>query len=1024
VRSVILIVATSVILVCGFAVYWLMQPSPIATSTAPRGEAPVVRPLERGERSGIIGAGEGAWAYQYDDRGRLASRFRAARYEPREAGTFGVSRPVAELFLNGGQVLRIAGETGEVTFPEADIRPDTLAPAGTTAAPSRGELREVLISLFDSEEQADASAPSLTIAVANAAFDNITFQIHTESHVNEEGQLIARDQVPVSVRSTDVDFDGRGLIIRWNELDQRLEYVEITHGERLELRNVAAVSLPGVRPEAPVPDAAAPIAASTEAAPPGDARGDERPPAASEMAEGVYRVTFHHDVRVTQAGEEVATGDAMSIDFRLGEEGSTPRGPAVEDAAVPGQPGRPEPAESAQAEEVAPDGGSEPVLVYWSGKLTLTPAEEGMDVPPGEAVVGLVGAPLLLHQGEGQISAASLLYSTADSALRIAGSDEHPLLMHDGRGTQITTTGMTWLPANRTATLHGRSRAMIPLEDGEHLAAEWEQVCTLGFAEERGLAITQAVLEKDVQIRHPSLDLDAQHLSLHFDEAGGDSESSRLQLRRLVAAGDALCVLRDGEAEPRRVEAERLLLETALTDAGQLYPRLVQAEGAVRMRDETQSLSAREAELVLGAPEAGPAEPRTGSPYAAARVERMRAAGDVQYQTMDGAAAEGDELTIEVRDGQPHVRLAGQPARITDGQNTVAGPEIDVDPQEQTARVRGAGWLRMHDAPAADAPPRVADVNWTQEAVIAGRANMAELIGAVVVRTDDPDGTINEGRAGRVRIHLADAVDETPDIGDGPGEAATAGPGELHHSALPPAGQEGGGLAIVDREMELNFLQGKAARTIEFLDEPRFESTLLAEDGAVLKRSALLAERVLEYDVPQRRMVVRGPGRLLYEDRRAEEADPQRAEDERQQRMSQRGATAFQWSRGLIYDETERTAVMDGNVLVVHEGQGDQAVQFTVEAPTLTAEMEEEGTQLRRLLADQGLRFQSGGLLFDAAVVELEDSRTIVARGSGQYPARLYEEQGLSSSTFEELRYNLETGALQITSGAGRVRPR
>ena len=44
---------------------------------------------------------------------------------------------------------------------------------------------------------------------------------------------VEADQVPVVLRGEDYDFDGRGLVIRWNERDRRLQLLEIAHGEKL-----------------------------------------------------------------------------------------------------------------------------------------------------------------------------------------------------------------------------------------------------------------------------------------------------------------------------------------------------------------------------------------------------------------------------------------------------------------------------------------------------------------------------------------------------------------------------------------------------------------------------------------------------------------------------------------------------------------------------------------------------------------------------------------------------------------------
>src|SRR5204863_1117726 len=89
-------------------------------------------------------------------------------------------------------------------------------------------------------ETADAAAPTLDIDMNNAAFDNESFRIFTEGYTDEHGKRIEADQVKVTVRGK-YEFDGRGLTIRWNDRDRRLELLEIAHGERLVIKEPGAL---------------------------------------------------------------------------------------------------------------------------------------------------------------------------------------------------------------------------------------------------------------------------------------------------------------------------------------------------------------------------------------------------------------------------------------------------------------------------------------------------------------------------------------------------------------------------------------------------------------------------------------------------------------------------------------------------------------------------------------------------------------------------------------------------------------
>ncbi|MGB7159319.1 MAG: hypothetical protein WBD40_14720, partial [Tepidisphaeraceae bacterium] len=244
-RSLLLVIATLVLVVCGFVIY-----SQVQSPTTPRAQRPEVKgptsiPAGAGSRGGsttqpMVGTGEDGWVKRYDQRGELASQFRADRFDPKPDGTVDVDRPVAEFMLSGGRLIRIEGRNGSVIMPP----PPTGAERGKleatpTSPPNRGQLHDVVISMFDAEPiEGETPRPSLTVTMNNASFDNDTFLIRTEAFGDAKtGARVAGDQVPVQVRGDDYDFDGRGLTIQWNDLDQQLQLLEIAHGESLTVKN-------------------------------------------------------------------------------------------------------------------------------------------------------------------------------------------------------------------------------------------------------------------------------------------------------------------------------------------------------------------------------------------------------------------------------------------------------------------------------------------------------------------------------------------------------------------------------------------------------------------------------------------------------------------------------------------------------------------------------------------------------------------------------------------------------------------
>jgi hypothetical protein len=236
-RSTTHVFITFAVLVLLFSGYLFLAPQP-AVNYQGNGLTPATRRSTTGP-TGNLGQGEGAWVKQFDERtGRMSSQFRGAQYDRQPDGTVKVIRPESEFFLADGQVLHIEGETGVVAVPESLKPGKDQVFSGPSRPPTRGDLKSVHIRLF---KDGTTTTPTLTCVMDNATFDNETFRIFTRDAVID-GKAVPADEIPVTLRGVDYDFDGRGLIIRLNERDRRLEYLEVTHGNRLVVKNPSKLS--------------------------------------------------------------------------------------------------------------------------------------------------------------------------------------------------------------------------------------------------------------------------------------------------------------------------------------------------------------------------------------------------------------------------------------------------------------------------------------------------------------------------------------------------------------------------------------------------------------------------------------------------------------------------------------------------------------------------------------------------------------------------------------------------------------
>ncbi len=340
IRRLMLIFGSIVLAAIAFLTYLWWQ-SPVGS-----GGGPVVdlhlhpTSLQTSGSVGGVGTGEGVWINQYDKDGNPTSTLRAKKYLPRASGSVvDVIEPQAEFFLSGGRRMVLDGDRGVVNVEK---RPgnSALGSGAGDAAPTSGFLYNVVIRIYEPQSPDHAS---LTLTTNNISFDNQTFKFATESFTDSYGQLIHADMVPVQIRGDDVDFDGKGLNARYDDLNQRIALLQITHGDtmtvkRADMMHIAAEkAAPTTLPVSNKPAIAgvlaplsvitagnqsptavvtpAPITEKPAAAP---VVGQSNKPATTQAGKGAptsYRATFLDNVRVTQGDAPLAEAEILAIDF-------------------------------------------------------------------------------------------------------------------------------------------------------------------------------------------------------------------------------------------------------------------------------------------------------------------------------------------------------------------------------------------------------------------------------------------------------------------------------------------------------------------------------------------------------------------------------------------------------------------------------------------------------------------------------------------------------------------------------------
>lgn len=1019
-RTFLLISGTLALLVGIFIGYSMTQTGSAPLPPGYGAGEPVALP---DVREAIIGRGEQAWVKVFNENWEVASQFRAAEYDPRRDGRVQVAQPESIFFLSGGELIRVRGREGVVVMSRLP-EPQSGGSMAPSEPPSRGELIDVEIELFESPEALEADSPDndtaiLRVLLNNAAFDNETSRIYTESAVID-GRHVPADEIPVTVRGRDYEFDGRGLTIRWNDRDRRLELLRIEHGERLVIRNPHRLTRdvfgPSHHPEGDARSASLPwMLASTSAAAVADAVAapttrSSRPP---------YRANFDRNVRVFQGDQQLVEADQMFIDFVF-DSSQQKRISPPEAGDLPGDDGPAAALSSASAivaadslpstQPAEPDAKPaeqpvQPLIVHWDGPLIVTPSPETAPRPAkGAGIIHLVGQPLRVQRDHGDVTAATMVYDTGAQWLTLDGSKDLPVILRDGKDIHIQTQGLTYIGSQQRAELRGRSSATFAIRSDvdappQSLQTHWTDKCVL-FLSKGGLerlAVERAQLTGSVQIEHPAVRLASQSLDLAFNPASADQPADTqpdIQLRTLLARGDVDCVLLSEDQSEQRIQADRLEIATAVDEHGRTYPREIKADGRdVRATDGTQTLAAHH--LIATLRPTDTAEPQATSQQIV--LDRLIAIDAAEYTHADGQRAVADRIEVVITGDQPTITLLGD-ATMGDDTTTVRGPHVQVLTAEQIIRIIGPGMLEASVQTDPGTDPRPLSVEWNKNAVVDGKANRVDVTGDIVVTTSAPDGAAHGITSRALAMRLADV--------------------ESERSVLPDDRQ---------RQDRSELLERKRVESVVFDEDVVLTSMRSDEAGRVLRRFVLKASR-LEYEPQRRRMVVPAAGGLAFEDH---PQNPDQADDTGNQLF---GTTGMRWSKQLVYDEREQHITLDGDVHILHQPDPNQKQpSFQLWARTVTAELQaaeqeqpagKEGLarpDLRRLIAEHNVRFESRGIELEAVRIE-HDPQTgmVIAAGTQDAPVEIH--RGVTRGAFREARFNLRTEQLQVIDFRGNVR--
>jgi hypothetical protein len=1044
--------------------------------------APASRPTEipDPERVGGAGVSENIYIKVPDEKtGALSTEFRAKRFEPRKDGTVDVTEPEATFYLGAktntdGQKLVIRGKTGKVVVPDSANKRSQMRP-GTAAAPTRGQLQDVTLFLYDSEASTE---PTLVCTMNNASFDQETFRIQTESY-ERNGKIIPADQVEVQVRGRDYDFDGRGLDIRWNERDRRLQQLDIAHGEQLVVKHPQAIrtlGVPASQPSAHLMEASplramlasADPASAGEAIPPRPAAPKKKKPATApavapvkivrDKSAPIFRATFLDNVKIVQADATLATANQMHVDFVMESARSTTE-PSTKPATAPAAKAAPEKNSAepkslatvqrtakkspttAPADKKAPKPRAQPttapspttqpeeqpVTIYWTGKLQVIPLDVETQDPPtrDNAIVTLEGEPVVLTRGGGQVDCSLMRYRTEDSSILLESSKLTPaVVMKDVNGSVLRTPSLDYNGTEGVAVLKGASHADLvmknesttqPAVEPQLMHASWTKSCRLYMQGEvrENMTIDRAEIEGDVTVDHPQVKGRSDTLELAFEQS---------PTTKPVSPGSNQPA---NELQLKQLDAEgkvHYVMASEQPATGAAAPKTQTIDCAHLMLATAKNDQNKFYARAMNADGDVHAFDDTQDLKCAQLALKFLPSTQPSTRPMDSSKFDTGAVVVESISAQQDVRIS-----TADG-NAASADQLVMETKDGKREITliGQPVARVQQKENILTGPVIKFDPDTNRAYVVGAGTMhavqQQASGADKKSKPQPiDMSWGGNLAADGNLNIID-ISEKIAL-----NARTPATQKVKKDKNSPMAQTGFG--------DTNFFKDKLVKTVQLQDNVQIASVLNDAEGKLLRRLFLRAPLV-EYQMQDKNFVVPSAGQMLMEDESKSSSANGAASDTTGSDMH--GPTAFGWHRELRYDENQRRMTMSGDVHIVHDSGGDSK-PFTLSCQTVVADLEpatttqpttapatqpiptsptNEKMRIKHVMAQDQVEFISLPVHFEATSIDYDpNTHILIAKGSDRVHAELYDDKGTVKGSFTELRYNTQTGQIEQTLG-------
>lgn len=869
------------------------------------------------EEAVLSSPGKKAYFERYS-KGRLLYQFRAERWEPAEKkGEFRLFSPELRIFLKGGQTVDISADRGLVVAKRI---------ADSKIEPIYGELAGTVHIYVDRRAAASSSQPAELRPedIIHIWLDKVVFNLELNTIESSEA---------ITLESYDADLSGRGLFIRWDGIEGKLEVLRILEGDKLTIYrawDLAGTDLSSGKTGKT--EGSARINLSTNTSEQGSYRHNEYEDKHGERhrehkeANSSQRdknrsfiLTFGSDVLVKQLDKTRLLGkmqcDKLNVIFDLPE--------GYEKTAGYGQTGEDEKVKNATKAQEEEKKGSfrkqpfskddQPRLeITWKGPLEIKPLEDSSPTMRRFHIIAY-GTPVKIDHSEGiTVRCRKLVYEEERDFLLLEGTEEDPVQITEDSARKIVGVRLTYderqgvisgfgpgfmeQSAEKLASISSQPEdpsGRLVDEDlklySEDVKLFWQKGFTLrvgSYLYSPGVYkryLKSAHFEGNVQLIQPDRMVKAENIELTFKRPQ-PYESPLSGIDQLYAEGKVLLQERD-----QSIEAGKLDIRFGYQR--RIIPRQVHAEGSVFVRDGDRFIAAEKLYATFTAVDKG-SSARDGTTDKGInediliRLKEFTAEGNVIVDSIADSTyikAERLDARVNYNNELEYCRIEAKEGQVEASFEdfTIYAGRVEAYPIEEKASSDTAGRLVLISREDLDGrrleDPLTVEVDWSGfMRLVGGEKNRGIFTGNVKVRSKNT--TLY---ADRLIIDFEDAPGAKGiDIArrDDYKDKATAVGGKAEGSISQDNVKRRKGRDDITAEaVRVPLIQKRLtyihAQPQHATDKVYIQSLERDQSGVLINRVTLRADSIT-VDLITRRMDVPGEGELLIEDYRLPKEDP------------------------------------------------------------------------------------------------------------------------------------------------------